>query len=123
MEFPYVLLLGIGTGMFFAVLSMFLIGSQNSRDYPVGGILPLVLVVFLPAESKLALAGMLFISGLLGFNLMVYFRRGQAALGLLLPHAHGEDHGHDSHGADAHAAPAPEPAPAAPAGKTLADYL
>ena len=123
MEFPYILLLGIGTGMFFGVLSMFLIGSQNSRDYPVGGIMPLVLVVFLPADSKLALAGMLFISGLLGFNLMVYFRRGQAAWNALVSgHGH-DDHGQGGHEHNAHATSHPEPTPATSTGKSLADYL
>lgn len=127
MDLLSVLFLGIGAGMVLAIPSMFLIGSESSRDYPIGGFLPMGMVPFLSGDSKLALAGILLVGGMLGFNLIVYFYRGRAALGVAVAHAMGHGHGHDDHEHDSgHEDPAPVESNSGGqviVGKSLAEFL
>ena len=74
METLNVLLIGAGTGAFFAIISMVLINASNSEQYPLGGFLPaLWMVADLGVDSKVVVAGILMMGGMTGFYLTLTF--------------------------------------------------
>ena len=71
-----ILLIGAGTGVIFAIISILVINTSNSERYPVGGFLPaLWIVADLGESSKLVAAGLLMMGGITGFYLMIAFRK------------------------------------------------
>ena len=76
MEAINILLIGTGTGVIFAIISILIINTSNSERYPVGGFLPaLWMVADLGESSKLVAAGLLMMGGITGFYLMLAFRK------------------------------------------------
>ena len=76
MEAVSILLIGLGTGVLFAIISILIINTSNSEKYPVGGFLPaLWIVADLGESSKLVAAGLLIMGGITGFYLMLGFRK------------------------------------------------
>ena len=76
MEAINILLIGAGTGVIFAIISILIINTSNSERYPVGGFLPALWVVAnLGESSKLVAAGLLMMGGISGFYLMLSFRK------------------------------------------------
>ena len=76
MEAINILLIGFGTGIIFAIISIIIINTSNSEKYPVGGFLPaLWMIADLGEFSKLAAAGLLIMGGITGFYLMLGFRK------------------------------------------------
>ena len=76
MEAINILLIGAGTGAIFAIVSILIINTTNSEQYPVGGFLPaLWMVVDLGESSKLVAAGLLMMGGITGFYLILAFRK------------------------------------------------
>ena len=76
MEAINILLIGFGTGIIFAIISILIINTSNSEKYPVGGFLPaLWIVADLGESSKLVAAGLLIMGGITGFYLMLGFRK------------------------------------------------
>ena len=76
MEAINILLIGAGTGAIFAIVSILIINTSNSEQYPVGGFLPaLWMVADLGESSKLVAAGLLMMGGITGFYLMLSFRK------------------------------------------------
>ena len=76
MEAINILLIGSGTGVIFAIISILIINTSNSERYPVGGFLPaLWMVADLGESSKLVAAGLLMMGGITGFYLMLAFRK------------------------------------------------
>ena len=76
MEAINILLIGAGTGVIFAIISILIINTSNSERYPVGGFLPaLWMVADLGESSKLVAAGLLMMGGITGFYLMLAFRK------------------------------------------------
>jgi hypothetical protein len=76
MEAINILLIGAGTGTIFAIVSILIINTSNSEQYPVGGFLPaLWMVTDLGESSKLVAAGLLMMGGITGFYLMLAFRK------------------------------------------------
>ena len=76
MEAINILLIGTGTGVIFAIISILIINTSNSERYPVGGFLPALWVVAdLGESSKLVAAGLLMMGGITGFYLMLSFRK------------------------------------------------
>lgn len=74
MEILSILLIGAGTGFLFALISMALLNSSNSEKYPVGGLLPsLLLIADFGIESKIIVAGILMMGGITGFYLTLTF--------------------------------------------------
>ena len=76
MEAINILLIGVGSGAIFAIISIILINTFNSERYPIGGFLPaLWMIADLGESSKLAAAGLLIMGGITGFYLMLGFRK------------------------------------------------
>ena len=76
MEAINILLIGAGTGVIFAIISILIINTSNSERYPVGGFLPaLWMVADLGESSKLVAAGLLMMGGITGFYLMLAIRK------------------------------------------------
>ena len=76
MEAINILLIGSGTGVIFAIISILIINTSNSERYPIGGFLPALWVVAdLGESSKLVAAGLLMMGGITGFYLMLAFRK------------------------------------------------
>ena len=76
MEAINILLIGSGTGVLFAIISILIINTSNSERYPIGGLLPALWVVAdLGESSKLVAAGLLMMGGITGFYLMLAFRK------------------------------------------------
>ena len=76
MEAINLLLIGIGTGGIFAIISIITINTSNSEKYPIGGFLPaLWIVTDLSESSKLLTAGLLMMGGITGFYLILGFRK------------------------------------------------
>ena len=76
METINILLIGIGSGVIFSIISIIIINTSNSERYPVGGFLPaLWMIADLGESSKLAAAGLLIMGGITGFYLMLGFRK------------------------------------------------
>ena len=76
MEAINILLIGFGTGVIFAIISILIINTSNSERYPIGGFLPALWVVAdLGESSKLVAAGLLMMGGITGFYLMLAFRK------------------------------------------------
>ena len=76
MEAINILLIGLSTGVIFAIISILIINTSNSERYPVGGFLPaLWMVVDLGESSKLLAAGLLIMGGITGFYLILAFRK------------------------------------------------
>ena len=76
MEAINILLIGVGSGAIFAIISIILINTFNSERYPFGGFLPaLWMIADLGESSKLAAAGLLIMGGITGFYLMLGFRK------------------------------------------------
>ncbi len=77
MEAINILLIGVGTGAIFAIVSILIINTSNSEQYPVGGFLPALWMVADLGESssKLVAAGLLMMGGITGFYLMLAFRK------------------------------------------------
>ena len=76
METINILLIGIGSGVIFSIISIIIINTSNSERYPIGGFLPaLWLIADLGESSKLAAAGLLIMGGITGFYLMLGFRK------------------------------------------------
>ena len=76
MEAINILLIGAGTGAIFAIVSILIINTSNSEQYPVGGFLPaLWMVGDLGGSSKLVVAGLLMMGGITGFYLMLALRK------------------------------------------------
>ena len=76
MEAINIFLIGVGSGVIFAILSIITINTFNSERYPIGGFLPaLWIVADLGESSKLAAAGLLIMGGITGFYLMLGFRK------------------------------------------------
>lgn len=112
MEILSTLLIGTGTGLVLGVLGMILFTSDKADEYPSLGLLPTGLMVMdLGVGSQVVAAGLLLMSGLFGYYLMIFLWRGRPKL-LALAQGHGSAH---------------EPSPAASTetttGKTLADFL
>ena len=76
MEAINIFLIGAGTGVILAIISILIINTSNSEQYPVGGFLPaLWMVVDFGESSKLVAAGLLMMGGITGFYLMLTFRK------------------------------------------------
>ena len=76
MEAINILLIGAGSGVIFAIISILIINTSNSERYPLGGFLPaLWMVADLGESSKLVAAGLLMMGGITGFYLMLAFRK------------------------------------------------
>ena len=76
MEAINILVIGVGTGVIFAIISILIINTSNSERYPIGGFLPaLWMVTDLGESSKLVAAGLLIMGGITGFYLMIGFRK------------------------------------------------
>ena len=76
MDVINILLIGLSTGVIFAIISILIIKTSNSERYPVGGFLPaLWMVADLGESSKLVAAGLLMMGGITGFYLMLAFRK------------------------------------------------
>jgi len=74
MEILNILLIGAGMGFLFALISMMLLNSSNSEKYPVGGLLPsLLMIADFGIESKIIVAGILTMGGMTGFYLTLTF--------------------------------------------------
>ena len=59
MEAINILLIGAGTGVIFAIISILIINTSNSERYPIGGFLPALWVIAdLGESSKLVAAGL-----------------------------------------------------------------
>ena len=72
METLNILLIGLGTGAVFSVISMLLINANNAEQYPVGGFLPaLWMVAELGVDSKIVVAGILMMGGMTGYFLIL----------------------------------------------------
>ena len=122
MAFFNILMIGIGSGIVCAIISMILINASNSQQYPLGGFFPaLWMVNDLDVGSQLVEGGLLMMSGMLGFHLMLTFWTERPDL---LQNLMG-DHGHDGH--DDHHAPVETKAVEQPvqivSGKSLAEFL
>ena len=71
-----ILLIGAGTGVIFAIISILMINTFNSEKYPIGGFLPaLWMVTDLGEYSKIEVAGLLIMGGITGFYIMLAFRK------------------------------------------------
>ena len=76
MEAVSILLTGLGSGIFFAIISILIINTSNSEKYPIGGFLPaLWMVADLGESSKIEAAGLLMMGGITGFYIMLGFRK------------------------------------------------
>jgi len=76
MEEINIFLIGISTGIIFAIISILIINTSNSERYPVGGFLPaLWMVADLGESSKLVAAGLLMMGGITGFYVMLALRK------------------------------------------------
>ena len=76
MDVINILLIGLSTGVIFAIISILIINTSNSERYPIGGFLPaLWMVADLGESSKLLAAGLLMMGGITGFYLMLTFRK------------------------------------------------
>ena len=76
MEAINILLIGVGSGLIFAIISILIINTSYSERYPVGGLIPaLWIVADLGELSKLVAAGLLIMGGITGFYLMLGFRK------------------------------------------------
>jgi len=76
MEEINIFLIGISTGIIFAIISILIINTSNSERYPVGGFLPaLWMVADLGESSKLVAAGLLMMGGITGFYVMLAIRK------------------------------------------------
>ena len=76
MEAINILLIGVSTGVIFAIITIIIINTSNSERYPVGGFLPALWVVAnLGESSKLVAAGLLMMGGITGFYLILAFRK------------------------------------------------
>tara|TARA_B100000945_G_C20292370_1_gene553924 strand:+ start:367 stop:726 length:360 start_codon:yes stop_codon:yes gene_type:complete len=76
MEQINILIIGVGTGVIFAIISIIIINTSNSERYPVGGFLPAIWIFAdLGESSKLVVAGLLIMGGITGFYLMLGFRK------------------------------------------------
>ena len=76
MEALSILLIGLGTGVLFAIISILIINTSNSEKYPIGGFLPaLWMVADLGESSKIEAAGLLMMGGITGFYIMLGFRK------------------------------------------------
>ena len=76
MDVINILLIGAGTGVIFAIISILIINTSNSERYTVGGFLPaLWMIADLGESSKLVAAGLLMMGGITGFYLMLAFRK------------------------------------------------
>ena len=72
METLNILLIGAGTGAVFSVISMLLINANNAEQYPIGGFLPaLWMVAELGVDSKIVVAGILMMGGMVGYFLIL----------------------------------------------------
>ena len=83
METLNILLIGVGTGAVFSVISMLLINANNAEQYPVGGFLPaLWMVAELGVDSKIVVAGILMMGGMTGYFLIltIWKRRPEALI-------------------------------------------
>ena len=76
MEAINILLIGASTGVIFSIISILIINTSNSEQYPVGGFLPaLWMVADLGGSSKLVAAGLLMMGGITGFYLILTLRK------------------------------------------------
>ena len=112
MEILNTLLVGMGTGLVLGVLGMILFTADKADEHPFLGLIPAGLVVMdLGVGSQIVAAGLLLMSGLFGYYLMVFIWRGRPKL-FALAQGHGTAH-----------EPAPDARTDTPTGKTLADFL
>ena len=75
MEAINILLIGTGSGIIFAIISILIINSSNSERYPIGGFLPaLWMITDLGQSSKIEAAGLLIMGGITGFYIMLAIR-------------------------------------------------
>ena len=76
MDVINILLIGLSTGVIFAIISIIIINTSNSERYPIGGFLPaLWIVADLGESSNLVAAGLLMMGGITGFYLLLTFRK------------------------------------------------
>ena len=76
MEAINILLIGAGTGIIFAIVSILIINTSNSEKYPIGGFLPtLWIITDLGEFSKIEAAGLLMMGGITGFYIMLALRK------------------------------------------------
>ena len=76
MEAINIFLIGAGTGVIFAIISILLINTTNSEKYPIGGFMPaLWMVTDLGETSKIEAGGLLMMGGIAGFYIMLAFRK------------------------------------------------
>ncbi|MCH2266121.1 MAG: hypothetical protein MK515_06595 [SAR324 cluster bacterium] len=81
METLNILLIGAGTGVVLAIVSMLLINAENSEQYPLGGFLPaLWMVTDLGVDSRIMVAGILMMGGMTGFYLTLTFWKERPAV-------------------------------------------
>ena len=74
MDILNIFIIGGVTGIFFSIISMFLISARNSEIYPVGGFMPsLWMVSDLGISSQIVVAGVLIMGGMTGFYLTLTF--------------------------------------------------
>ncbi len=93
MEILEILMIGGGTGMVLSMLSIAIINSSNAEQYPLGGFMPALWMVFdLGGSSQLVEGGCLVLGGMLGYYFILFLWGGQAATFRgLIPEKHGED--------------------------------
>ena len=109
MEILNTLLIGMGIGLVLGVLGMILFTADKADEYPFLGLLPAGLVVMdLGVGAQVVAAGLLLMSGLFGYYLMIFIWRGRPKLFAL---------------AQGHEESAPATRAETITGKTLADFL
>ncbi|HIC49783.1 MAG TPA: hypothetical protein EYP00_07790 [Dehalococcoidia bacterium] len=109
MEILNTLLIGMGSGLVLGVLGMILFTADKADEYPFLGLLPAGLVVMdLGVGTQVVAAGLLLMSGLFGYYLMIFIWRGRPKLFAL---------------AQGHEESAPATRAETITGKTLADFL
>ena len=86
MEILNTLLIGMGSGLVLGVLGMILFTADKADEYPFLGLLPAGLVVMdLGVGTQVVAAGLLLMSGLFGYYLMIFIWRGRPKLFALKP--------------------------------------
>ena len=109
MEILNTLLIGMGIGLVLGVLGMILFTADKADEYPFLGLLPAGLVVMdLRVGTQVVAAGLLLMSGLFGYYLMIFIWRGRPKLFAL---------------AQGHEESAPATRAETITGKALADFL
>ena len=109
MEILNTLLIGMGIGLVLGVLGMILFTADKADQYPFLGLLPAGLVVMdLGVGTQVVATGLLLMSGLFGYYLMIFIWRGRPKLFAL---------------AQGHEESAPATRAETITGKALADFL